>query len=135
MERRTEDVRRFWETGELDETSNVQFGEGGAGTFSDGKLTCGTGDRRIRWVLEALASFGAPEDILYLAKPHVGTDRLKSTVTGMRRWLTEHGCQVRFETKVTGLLTENGRVTGVRALCGGTETEVPASAVILSSTM
>ena len=131
VERRTEDVRRFWETGELDETSNVQFGEGGAGTFSDGKLTCGTGDRRIRWVLEALVSFGAPEDILYLAKPHVGTDRLKSTVTGMRRWLEEHGCGVRFETKVTGLLTGNGRVTGVRAVCGGMETEMTASAVIL----
>ena len=131
VERRTEDVRRFWETGELDETSNVQFGEGGAGTFSDGKLTCGTGDGRIRLVLETLASFGAPEDILYLAKPHVGTDRLKTVVTGMRRWLIRNGCDIRFETKMTGLLRTDGRVTGVRVESSGIESKLPASAVIL----
>ena len=77
VERRTEAVARFWETGVLDPESNVQFGEGGAGTFSDGKLNTGNKDKRQRFILETFVKFGAPEDILYNAKPHVGTDELK----------------------------------------------------------
>ena len=131
VERRTEDVARFWRTGELDETSNVQFGEGGAGTFSDGKLTCGTGDRRIPAVLRLLADFGAPRDILWLAKPHIGTDKLKTVVANMREWLMTHGCLVRFETKLTGLITENGRIAGVTAENSGATYELPAAAGVL----
>ena len=131
VEQRTKDVNRFWDTGVLDESSNVQFGEGGAGTFSDGKLTCGTGDMRIGTVLETLAFFGAPEDILYLAKPHIGTDKLKTVVRNMRCWLQENGCDIRFETKVTGLLMNGKQVCGVRVQHEDGEYEIAASAVIL----
>ena len=74
VEERTRDVERFWATGQLSRTSNVQFGEGGAGTFSDGKLTTGTHDPRISAVLDALVEFGAPEDVKWSHKPHIGTD-------------------------------------------------------------
>lgn len=77
VDRRTADVEKFWQTGMLDPDSNVQFGEGGAGTFSDGKLNSVIKDIRCRKVLETFVRFGAPEDILYQAKPHIGTDRLK----------------------------------------------------------
>ena len=77
---RHEAVRRFWETGTLDPASNVQFGEGGAGTFSDGKLNTGVNDPRIQWILEQFAAAGADESILYDAKPHIGTDVLLTVV-------------------------------------------------------
>lgn len=80
VDRRTADVNRFWTSGQLDITSNVQFGEGGAGTFSDGKLNSGTKDIRQRKVLEEFVSHGAPDEILYNAKPHIGTDMLKGTI-------------------------------------------------------
>lgn len=80
VDRRTADVNRFWTSGQLDTTSNVQFGEGGAGTFSDGKLNSGTKDIRQRKVLEEFVSHGAPDEILYNAKPHIGTDMLKGTI-------------------------------------------------------
>ncbi|MBE6948603.1 MAG: FAD-binding protein [Ruminococcaceae bacterium] len=109
VEQRNLDVARFWETGELDTTSNVQFGEGGAGTFSDGKLQTGTNDKRIGYVFERFVEFGAPDDILYLAKPHIGTDMLKIVVKNMRQHLISLGCDVRFEEKLVGFNTdENG---------------------------
>ncbi len=103
VERRTEDVERFWETGRLDLESNVQFGEGGAGAFSDGKLNTGTRDPRHRFILETLVRHGAPENILVDAKPHVGTDRLRVVLAGMRRELEELGCSIRFGSRLTGL--------------------------------
>ena len=84
VEQRKADVERFWTTGELDTTSNVQFGEGGAGAFSDGKLNTGTKDIRHRFILEQLVSCGAPEDILIDAKPHVGTDYLHISLINLR---------------------------------------------------
>ena len=96
VEDRVRSVSRFWRDGVLDESSNVQFGEGGAGTFSDGKLTTGINDKRIRFVLAQLVKFGAPEDILFLAKPHIGTDRLRGVVVAIRKRLVELGCDVRF---------------------------------------
>ncbi|MBQ3987112.1 MAG: FAD-binding protein, partial [Oscillospiraceae bacterium] len=77
---RTAKVKKFWETGSLDTESNVQFGEGGAGTFSDGKLNTGTTDKRLGFVFKSFVDFGAPEDIMYDAKPHIGTDVLKTVV-------------------------------------------------------
>ena len=74
VDSRTRDVSSFWKTGILDTSSNVQFGEGGAGTFSDGKLNTGTKDKRIRKILEEFVSHGAPKDILYLSKPHIGLE-------------------------------------------------------------
>lgn len=109
VEQRDFDVAHFWKTGELDTVSNVQFGEGGAGTFSDGKLMTGTNDERIGYVFKRFVEFGAPEDILYLAKPHIGTDRLKAVVKKLRNHLIDLGCDVRFEEKFVGFnADENG---------------------------
>ena len=111
---RREKVERFFATGELDERSNVQFGEGGAGTFSDGKLNTGVNDPRIGWVLQQFVSAGAAEDILFDAKPHVGTDVLVEVVQNLRRRIIALGGQVRFSTLVTGIEQEQGRLTGLR---------------------
>ncbi len=102
VDSRTADVDRFWLTGKLDTTSNVQFGEGGAGTFSDGKLNTGTKDSRQRKVLDEFVAHGAPEEILYNAKPHIGTDKLKLTVRQIREEIISRGGKVLFETKLTG---------------------------------
>lgn len=111
---RHEKVQKFWETGELDPDSNVQFGEGGAGTFSDGKLNTGVNNPRIQWVLEQFVAAGAKEDILYDAKPHVGTDILLTVVQNLRHRIEDLGGEVRFHAQVTGLDRENGALTGLR---------------------
>ena len=113
VERRAEDVERFWSTGELDLTSNVQFGEGGAGAFSDGKLNTGTRDIRHRFILEQLVSCGAPEDILVDAKPHVGTDYLHIALKNLRRELLDLGADIRFESRLADLDIQNGALTGI----------------------
>lgn len=119
VEERTESVRRFWETGKLNPQSNVQFGEGGAGTFSDGKLTTGTKDIRIAKVLEELAKAGAPDDILYKQKPHVGTDILRQVVKNIRKEVLSLGGEVRFNSQVWDILTdesETGQSKKISAL-------------------
>lgn len=113
VDERAEDVEHFWRTGNLSRTSNVQFGEGGAGTFSDGKLNTGTHDGRIGAVLEEFVHHGAPEDILWQQKPHVGTDVLRNVVKSIREELLSLGCEVRFEHRLTGLRIEGGRLTGI----------------------
>lgn len=110
---RQRDVTSFWRTGVLDPESNVQFGEGGAGAFSDGKLNTGTRDIRHRWILEQLAACGAPESILTDAKPHVGTDMLHVTLVNLRRQLLDLGAQVRFGHRVTGLRVRDGALEGL----------------------
>ena len=122
-------VQEFWETGHLNEMTNVQFGEGGAGTFSDGKLNTGVNNPRIGWVLEQLVKAGAGEDILFDAKPHVGTDVLLTVVQNIRQRIISLGGQVRFGEKVTDIFTENGRITGVEV--NGKET-LATDHVILS---
>ena len=112
---RHEKVQKFWNGGGLDTECNVQFGEGGAGTFSDGKLTTGTKNERIGWVLEQFADAGAGADILFDAKPHIGTDVLVEVVQNLREKIIHYGGEVRFGARVTGLLQENGALTGVRA--------------------
>lgn len=125
-------VLEFWKTGTLDPECNVQFGEGGAGTFSDGKLNTGVKNERIGWILEQFAGAGASADILYDAKPHIGTDELVTVVQNLRETIIHYGGEVRFGVKVTGLVTEDGRVTGVRAAQGGEEAVIPASCVLLA---
>ncbi len=110
---RHEKVEEFWQTGVLDVRTNVQFGEGGAGTFSDGKLNTGLNNPRIRWILEKFVEFGAAEDILFDAKPHVGTDVLLNVVQNLRKKVVELGGEVRFHTQVVNLRSENGRLTGL----------------------
>ena len=117
-ETRHEKVQKFFETGVLDVRSNVQFGEGGAGTFSDGKLNTGVNNPRIGWILEQFVKAGAREDILYDAKPHVGTDVLLTVVQNIRQRIISLGGEVRFNTQVTGLCTENGKLTGLKTEAG-----------------
>ena len=110
MEHRVSDIQSFWNDGKLDENSNVLFGEGGAGTFSDGKLTTGIKDKRIGKVLQELADGGAPSDILYKQKPHVGTDVLRQVVVSIRKKIESLGGEVRFGCKVSDIAVEDGRV-------------------------
>jgi uncharacterized FAD-dependent dehydrogenase len=113
IEERLGDVRNFWAKGLLEPESNVQFGEGGAGTFSDGKLTTRVRDENIGYVLKNLVRFGAPPDILHLAKPHIGTDRLRDVVTLMRLHLESRGVDTRFKTKLTDIVPGAGRIAAV----------------------
>ena len=111
---RHEKVQKFWETGELDNRSNVQFGEGGAGTFSDGKLNTGVNNPRIGWILEQFVKAGARENILFDAKPHVGTDVLLTVVQNIRQRIISLGGEVRFCAQVTGIERKNGVLTGLQ---------------------
>ena len=110
---RHEKVQRFWKSGELDPKSNVQFGEGGAGTFSDGKLNTGVNNPRIGWILEQFVKAGARENILFDAKPHVGTDVLLTVVQNIRQRIISLGGEVRFSAQVTGVMQKNGSLTGL----------------------
>jgi uncharacterized FAD-dependent dehydrogenase len=110
VEDRVGDVGRFWSGGGLDPESNVQFGEGGAGTFSDGKLTTRVNHPWTRLVLQHLVDFGAPEEILIQAKPHVGTDRLRQVLINFRLELLRLGVDIRYRTKLAGLETAGGRI-------------------------
>ena len=115
IEDRTKDVEKFWETGVLDTRSNVQFGEGGAGTFSDGKLNTLVKDPvgRNQFVLETFVKFGAPMHILYENKPHIGTDILAKVIRDMRIFMEQAGAQFLFETCMTDYRVENGRVCAI----------------------
>ncbi len=115
---RHEKVEKFWATGQLDEKTNVQFGEGGAGTFSDGKLNTGVNNPRIGWILERFVEFGAAEDILFDAKPHVGTDVLLNVVQNLRKKIVELGGEVHFDSQVMNFRSENGRLTALELLDG-----------------
>ena len=112
VEARSRDVEQLETRGEMDPESNVLFGEGGAGAFSDGKLTCGLNSPHIRTVLGTLVRCGAPEEILVAQRPHIGTDELRRVLVGMRAALTRLGAEIRFETRLTGLILQKGRVTG-----------------------
>jgi len=110
VDTRAAKIDAFWQTGTLDTKSNVQFGEGGAGTFSDGKLTTLINDNRCRTILEAFIEAGAPEEILYLSKPHIGTDLLRETVKNIREAIITHGGEVRFQSEVTDFIIEDGHL-------------------------
>ena len=96
VEKRAADVDAYWTSGKLDTESNVQFGEGGAGTFSDGKLTTRISDRRCEKVLQMYHSAGAPQEILYKSKPHIGSDVLRTVAVNMRKRLVEMGGEIRW---------------------------------------
>ena len=131
-ERRVRDVESFWSGGPLDTESNVQFGEGGAGAFSDGKLNTGTRDLRHRWILEQLVSCGAPETILTDAKPHVGTDYLHIVLRNLRRELLAAGADVRFGHRLDGVHVEDGRLTAVDVTGPEGPCRLPARQVVLA---
>ncbi len=115
VEKRIKDVELFWEKGILDPSSNVQFGEGGAGTFSDGKLTSRSKDPRGKKVLEMLYDFGAPKEILYASKPHIGTDILVGVVKNIRERILKLGGEICFDTKVEDIILQGRKVVGVVA--------------------
>lgn len=121
VEARRATAERFFSAGELNPNSNVQFGEGGAGAFSDGKLTTGIGSPLCQTVLRALVRHGAPPEILYLARPHIGTDRLPQVVASVRGEIESLGGSFHFSARLTGLLLEEGRLRGVVCLQGGRE--------------
>ena len=128
MEERVASVERFMGTGVLNERSNIQFGEGGAGTFSDGKLTTRIKDPLCRYVLERMVGFGAPEEILTKAKPHIGTDRLRGVVKGIRERIIKMGGEIRFCSELEDIELD-GRHAGAVRFTGGRE---EVSAVVLA---
>lgn len=113
VEDRTKDVESFWKSGKLKTESNVQFGEGGAGTFSDGKLTTRIKDSRCDFVLSEFISAGAPEEIAYMGKPHIGTDILKEVVKNIREKIISLGGEVRFNSKLEDIKTKNNKITAI----------------------
>jgi hypothetical protein len=129
VDERVKDVNLFWDKGILDTESNVQFGEGGAGTFSDGKLTTQIKDLRCRKVLEELVLAGADEEILYRHKPHLGTDVLQKLVKNIRIKIEKAGGEVRFKSRLTGLETTDGELSAI--IINGRE-KIKTSALILA---
>lgn len=130
MTRRIVGVQKFWQSGILDKRSNVQFGEGGAGTFSDGKLTSRSGDHRVEYVLRTFAAYGADPEIMYLKRPHVGTDRIRQIVTQMRRKIIALGGEFYFDTCLTDLNIRNGVLESVLI---NDEEEVPCRVLVLAT--
>ena len=128
VDKRVEIVDNFIKTGKLNTSTNIQFGEGGAGTFSDGKLNTGNTSIFSRKVLEEFVRFGAPREILYVAKPHIGTDNLVKIVKNMREYIISKGGEFRFETQVTDLVISKGKLVGIK--CG--EEEIKTDTVILA---
>ena len=127
MEERVASVSSFWAGGALNPDSNIQFGEGGAGTFSDGKLNSNIKDptERISAVLSAFVGAGAPEDILYEQIPHIGTDRLRDVIRNIRMEILSLGGEIRFDTRVTALCVCGGKVCGIRYRPSGAPPLVP----------
>lgn len=132
VERRAADVEALEQNGLLDEDSNVLFGEGGAGAFSDGKLTCGLNSPHIQTVLQTLVRYGAPEEILLSQRPHIGTDVLRQVLRRMRGALIASGAQVRFGCKLTGLTLHQGRVVCARVMENDQEEEIATDRVYLA---
>jgi len=129
VEERVRDVRRFWDGGSLDPESNVQFGEGGAGTFSDGKLTTRLNHPWTHYVLQTLVECGAPPEILVQAKPHVGSDRLRLLLINLRRRLEELGVVLRYRCRLDGLVAGPSGIRG--AILSGGE-EIPCASLVLA---
>ena len=128
VDSRVQAVQGFWQQRHLDVKTNVQFGEGGAGTFSDGKLTTRISDPRCDFVLEEMIRHGAPEEIRYRQKPHVGTDLLRGVVKSIREEIIRLGGQVLFETKMERVLLRQGRVQAVKSSAG----EIPTQVLVLA---
>ena len=129
---RVKDVESFIKTGKLNTSSNIQFGEGGAGTFSDGKLNTGTKDTRSRHVLYTFVRFGAPEDILYDAKPHIGTDKLRDVIKNIRKHIISLGGEVFFNTSLTKIHTKDSGIVSVTVNKNGSENKIETDKVILA---
>ncbi len=130
VEERILDVERFWQEGILDENSNVQFGEGGAGTFSDGKLSTGTKDPRNHHLFQIMVEKGADPDILYSNKPHIGTDVLQTVVKHIRQELLDLGCDIRFQHQMVGIEHRGEAITALQVQSPDAVYTLPASHVV-----
>ncbi len=130
VDERTKDVNEFWNSKRLNIESNVQFGEGGAGTFSDGKLTARTKDKRCRKVLKELIKAGSPEEIMYWHLPHIGTDKLKNVVKRIREEIIDLGGDVRFNTKLTDIFVKEGNLIGIEV---NEDTRIDVDVLILAT--
>lgn len=131
-DKRRDSVEKFWRTGILDTSTNVQFGEGGAGTFSDGKLKIGMKNPRKTKVLAEFVEAGAPEEIMYSGKPHIGTDKLNEVVRGIRQKIISLGGEIRFNTELTSIIHKNGHITGIGFIENEKYAEMAADNVILA---
>ena len=129
LDERVKAVEHFSATGELDENANIQFGEGGAGTFSDGKLTTRIGDELCGFVTEVFLQHGAPAEIAWKQKPHVGTDLLRGVITSIRKEIESLGGEVHFNTALTGFERKNGALTGILTTAGSFPCEALVFAV------
>lgn len=129
VDSRNREINNFWNTGELNTNCNVQFGEGGAGTFSDGKLTTRVKDKRVGFILEQLVEAGAPEEILYINKPHIGTDLLRVVVKNLRQRLIDLGATVIFDAQVTDLSISQNKLAAIKV---NKNTEIPAQVGIMA---
>lgn len=129
---RTDDVELFWKNGKLNTSSNVQFGEGGAGTFSDGKLNTGTNSPFRMKVLRTFVKFGAPEDILYDAEPHIGTDLLRNVIENIRAYIVKNGGKYLFSSQLVDFDLSNGRVASVRIKNGDDVQKIDCDSVVLA---
>ncbi|HOV41770.1 MAG TPA: NAD(P)/FAD-dependent oxidoreductase [Oscillospiraceae bacterium] len=123
VEKRIQKVNNFWNNAVLDSECNVQFGEGGAGTFSDGKLTTRIKDPLCRHILEKFVEFGAPEEILVKAKPHIGTDKLRGVVKALREKIISLGGEILFDTKLLDIEIKNGRLYSISSSSGKIKTD------------
>lgn len=130
---RQKDIETFWQGSPLLPYSNVQFGEGGAGTFSDGKLNTGTNDPRHRRILTDFIAAGAPEEIAYLAKPHIGSDRLPLVVASLRRRIELLGGVFHFESRLVDITVVNGRLAGITVDDNGKEQGYAADRLVLAA--
>lgn len=125
-------VEEFIKTGRLNTDTNIQFGAGGAGTFSDGKLVTRINDSRCSYVLERFVEFGAPGEILWLAKPHVGTDKLLSVVDGIANRITALGGEIRYNTRLCDVALSGGRISAIKTESNGVTDNIECSALILA---
>lgn len=129
IETRIKKVNDFWSSGILDENSNVQFGEGGAGTFSDGKLNTQKNNSYTNYIKQILVEFGAPNEILYLAKPHLGTDNLKKIIINIRKFLLKNGVEIKYNEELTGFTFKNNILNSIII---NNKKEIPSNLLILA---
>ncbi len=129
---RVADIEEFIRTRILNPESNIQFGEGGAGTFSDGKLTTGTSNNRLSYILKTFVECGAPKNILYDAKPHIGTDVLRNVIKTMRNKIIAFGGQIYFETKLIDIHTDNNNLTSVTVISNNEQRVIQCNRLVLA---
>ncbi len=132
VEDRIKSVEKMFGSGVLNKNSNIQFGEGGAGTFSDGKLNTGIKDKRIKYVLKTFNKFGASDDILYLQKPHIGTDVLRNVVVNMREEIISLGGEFMFDTKFVDFETKDDKISSITVVSDGIENKIPCENLVLA---